>query len=668
MVPTAITLFHKTNQFMKIALAQIKVLPGLPERNLKTILDATDQARDHGADLVVFPEMCVGGYLVGDKWLDDHFCRDLMEYNEDIRAASRDIAIAFGNIFLDEYINERTGSTAPHPNKDGRIRKYNAVYVVQNGEYVPGESPDRILPDGVVIKTILPSYREFDDPRYFFSARDQAEDFNVPIEELLRPLTITEKNGKKTAVGFELCEDLWCHDYRRSNQTLNPTRILIRNNAEYIVNLSASPWTYGKNNARDRRVRFLQQECGNRFVPFVYVNCVGVQNNGKNIITFDGGSTVYNAAGEIIDLVEQPYTQKLLIAEDFNAPPRERVEDSKIAQKYQALIEGIRSFPKKWLIGLSGGIDSSVAAALLAAACGPENITGINMPYIFNSEQTRRVAARVTENLGIRFLNVPIGDIVESVNQTLNHEVLEKAGAGLQRLTRENIQAKIRGTDVLSNLSGNMGTLFTNNGNKLETALGYATLYGDVGGALAVLGDLTKVEVFDMARHLNREVYKREIIPRALIPDELFRFSKDGIPPTAELKEEQIDPMKFGYHDALLDAVTNFQKKSMEDICQWYLDGTLETNLNISTKLIRRWSIDDPQTFITDLEWFFDCIRKNVFKRIQSPPIILTSKSAFGFDIRESILPCSRTREFKRLREKILKMERYNPASDNKNG
>ncbi len=653
---------------MKIALAQIKVLPGLPEENLKTILCFTDQAREQEVDLVVFPEMCVGGYLVGDKWLEDHFCRDLMEYNEDIRAASQGIAIAFGNIFLDDHINERTGDTAPHPNRDGRHRKYNAVYVVQNGEYVCSKSPTRILPDGVAIKTIMPCYREFDDPRYFFSARDQADDFGIPLEDLLHPLIITERDGKKTAVGFELCEDLWCHDYRCNKQVLNPTKILIKNNAEYIVNLSASPWTFGKNNARDRRVRFLQQECGDGFVPFLYVNCVGAQNNGKNIITFDGGSTVYNANGEIIDLVEQPYSQQLLIADDVAAPSRERVKDSKIAQKYQALLEGIRSYPSTWLIGLSGGIDSSVVAALLAAACGPENITGINMPYIYNSQQTRQAAAQVAENLGIRFLSVPIGDIVESVNQTLNREVLEKAGADLQSLTRENIQAKIRGTDILSNLSGNLGTLFTNNGNKLEIALGYATLYGDVDGALAVLGDLTKVEVFDMARYLNREIYRKEVIPQALIPDELFRFDENGIPPTAELKEEQIDPMKFGYHDALLDAVTNFQKKSMEDIARWYLDGTLEANLDISTELIQRWGIDSPQTFVKDLEWFFDCIQKNVFKRIQSPPIILTSKSAFGFDIRESILPCSRTCEFKRLREIILKMERYNPASDNKNG
>ena len=223
----------------------------------------------------------------------------------------------------------------------------------------------------------------------------------------------------------------------------------------------------------------------------------------------------------------------------------------------------------------------------------------------------------------------------------------------------ENLQAKIRGTSMLSNLSAKYNALFTNNGNKLEVALGYATLYGDWGGALAPIADLTKTEVVEMARYLNNKIFKDEIIPNSVLPDELWRFNADQIPPTAELKNNQVDPMKFGYHCALIKAITDYKKKSMEDIMQWYLEGSLEKNLDISTKLIKRWNLNDPQEFIRDLEWFYSKIQNNVFKRVQAPPIILTSKSAYGYDIRESMIPFTPTKKSEELKKKILAIEKY---------
>ena len=307
---------------MKIALAQMEVLPNQPKKNLEKMLHMIEDAKRQEVDLIAFPEMCVGGYLVGDKWLSDDFCLDLMEYNEEILKASEGRAVAFGNIYLDrpEEIKKRIGDNAGatnagatnanaiHPNKDGRTRKYNAVYVVQNGKFAErvfagkaGNAKDvrknaGILPEGVQPKTLLPNYRFFDDMRYFFSLEDIAKDFGEKQEDITQPFMIEVKGmkEKKVAVGFELCEDLWCADYRKDGEAVNPTKMLIRNGAESIVNLSASPWTFGKNGARDRRVQFLKKDCvkenceNEGFVPFFYVNCTGAQNNGKDIVTFDG--------------------------------------------------------------------------------------------------------------------------------------------------------------------------------------------------------------------------------------------------------------------------------------------------------------------------------------------------------------------------------------------
>lgn len=656
---------------MKIALAQMKVVPGRPSRNVKRMLEIIDQAREQKADLVAFPEMCVGGYLLGDKWLEDSFCLGLMEYNEDIRKASKDIAVAYGNVFVDNEAG-RPGDNEIHPNKDGRSRKYNAVYVFQDGKPAKRLNDIGILPEGVQPKTLLPNYRIFDDERYFFSTQDIAKDFSVDLEQLLSPFIINVK-GDKFPIGFEICEDLWCEDYRRGLKALNPTKILIDNGARLIVNSSSSPWTFGKNGARDRRIEFLKRDSGESFVPFLYVNCTGVQNNGKNIVTFDGGSTVYNKDGKPVVFSKKAYLEEMMIVEERElfGNPAVRKEAGKIEQKHDAIIEGIRAVKDfigtrddpRYVIGLSGGIDSAVVAALLVEAVGKEKVLAVNMPSRYNSKKTKDAAAHIANEIGIIYEKIAIDDIAD-LNQRLLEEVdPEGSGRRLSELNIENIQAKIRGTSILSNLAAKYNALFTNNGNKVETALGYATLYGDVGGAFAPIGDLTKTEVVELARHIN-EKYGREVIPNILMPDKNWRFGKEGIQPSAELKNNQVDPMRFGYHCALIEAMTDYKIKSPEDIMRLYLNGELESALGISWELIERWKIDDPKEFISDLEWLSNGIGRNVFKRIQSPPIIITSKTAYGFDRRESILNCEQSREYERLKEKILKMDRYGGKND----
>lgn len=661
---------------LRVGLGQINVIPGRPARNVKRMLEVIAQARARDLDVVAFPEMCVGGYLLGDRWLEDEFCADLMEYNDDLRRAAEDIVLIYGNVYYDAAVLTRGDGW--HPNKDGRARKYNAVYVIQDGKYVLRDGnlePDvpPFLPAGVQPKTLLPNYRIFDDERYYFSTRDVALDFpGVELEALLHPFTI-EVRGQPVKLGVEVCEDLWCADYRLEGRALNPTRYLVAAGAQLVINISASPWTYGKNDARDRRVQFLHDEIGSKFVPFLYVNNTGAQNNGKNVVTFDGGTTAYNARGEPVKFAREAYAEELVevASADLTAAGQPRVEPPMIAQKYTAIITGIRHVRDllgwenhpTYVVGVSGGVDSAVVAALLVQAVGRDHVLTVNMPTRFNAPATRASAEALAAALDVPYLVVPIEPACTAILEMLEAANFPGNARPLTTLHRENVQAKVRGTSVLSNLAAKYGGVFTNNGNKLEIALGYATLYGDVGGAVAPIGDLTKAEVFEMARYLNGTVYGREVVPEALLPDPLFRFNEGQIAPSAELKEAQVDPMKFGYHDAVLEAMTDFKKKSPGDLLQWFLEGSLESHLGIPTALLDRWGLRDPATFVRDLEWFVDLFQRNIFKRVQAPPIVITSKSAFGYDIRESQLPPWRSRRYQRLKDRVVAGPAYEPRA-----
>ena len=652
---------------MKFALAQMHVVPHAPEQNVSNMLNLIDEAKQNAADVIVFPELCISGYLLADQWLNRQFCRDIMAFNDVLREASDNIVVIYGSIY------EAMEPDHHCPNKDGRTRLYNAAYVFQNKQPAKRCGPKlSVLPDGVQPKTLLPNYRFFDDQRYFFSLSDVAMDSNVPLESLAQPFNL-KMNGHSLKAGVQVCEDLWCKDYRKSGQSINVSRYLVSNGAEALVNISASPWTFHKNDARDRRIQFLKTEIEQQneyFVPFYYANNVGAQNNGKNIITFDGDTSAYNVNGELAAEITSAFQQSLLFVDHNNVDNQvtKRPSYHKIAQKYQAIITGLKHLPEMlgwqnapdFVIGLSGGVDSALVAALVTLAFGKEKVWTVNMPTQYNSQKTQDAARSISDNLGVRHFSIPISSVVDST-QTIFEKLDEQCSSPdwMRKLSNENIQAKVRGTSILSNIAGRYGRMFTNNGNKVEIALGYATLYGDVGGVIAPIGDLTKEEVFEMVRYLNNEVFQQEVLPESLLPDKLFRFGEDDIAPSAELRDAQIDPMKFGYHCKLLESVTSFQKTSAEQVMTWYIAGELAERLEMDPRLISRWGINDPQCFMEDLEWFYEGIRKSVFKRIQSPPIILTSPSAYGFDIRESQLPTWQSKSYIELKEKVLALEIY---------
>lgn len=624
---------------MKTACAQIRVEPGKPDENLRRMGEYIRQAEDAACDIIAFPEMCIGGYLLGDKWLDESFCADLMSYNSDVAAMSRNIAVLFGNVYVDPQAK----------NKDGRFRKYNAAYAFRDGVPVKRSAPS-ILPDGVSFKTLFPNYRIFDDERYFFSMTELALEKNISLEDLLIPFEIETKDGK-LKFACEICEDLWFSDYSYKERPLNVSRIFIENGAQMIFNLSSSPWTYGKDSARNRRIKEARDDSG-RFVPFHYVNCVSVQNNGKNFVTFDGDSAVYDGNADVIIGSETPYQESLLV-HDLSAPHQavSPVTRSKPESHYLAAVEGIRAvdniignskFP--YIIGLSGGIDSALVACLIEQAVGRYRVKLFNLPSRYNSEKTRNVARHVGKELGIPVTEISIESLVEESAKVLS-------AFSPSAFNMENVQAKIRGTSILSNIAGITGGAMTNNGNKVEIALGYATLYGDVNGVIAPIGDLLKTEVFALAEYMNSSVYHKEVIPRILIPDSNFVFD---LPPTAELKDKQVDPMKWGYHDALVRVFTDYRRRNPEEILRWYMEGILAAKLEIPERLITLYGLDDPEIFVKDLEWVVSCMQRSVFKRVQAPPIIIMSRGAYGYDVRESQIPLSYTKEYHRLKKQLL--------------
>lgn len=619
---------------LKIAVAQLEVYPGHPDKNTERIIKEIAEAKSNGIDIIVFSEMVVPGYLLGDEWENDAFIKDCFSFNENIKNATDGITAIWGNVDID--INQEA--------EDGRTRKFNAAFIAQNGAYVGS---------GKTHKTLMPKYREFDDERHFYSLRKEAQDKSIPLQEILKPIEVIVGNVPRN-LGLILCEDMWSDDY-----TINPIDILLGNGADMIINLSCSPWTWRKNNKRHRVV---QDRLKKKPAYFIYANNIGIQNNGKNIFLFDGNSTIYNPDGTL-NCVAEDYTETTIHATLFEKTKNPsslipEVSDNRDREElYNGLLFGIRRFMqsfsnKKVVIGLSGGIDSALSAALLAKALGSENVYAINMPSQYNSNTTKNAAKQVATNLGIHYASISIQESYEnSVKQfeaaefTRLNASKEKTQITLSTLNKENIQARDRGSRILAGVASALEAIFVNNGNKTETTFGYATLYGDINGALAPIADLYKTEVYDLARYINTF--------DNCIPQTIF-----DIPASAELSDEQNvdegkgDPILYTYHDQLVRAFVVF-RLDPEDILRLYAQKNLGGTIHCDQELIDKY-FPTSKDFITDLEHKWKLYKINYFKRIQAPPIITVSKRAFGFDLREAQNGVYFTREYLRLKKELL--------------
>ncbi len=621
-----------------IHLHQMEVVPGRPEQNLRRILDGIRRSTEAGADLAVFPEMAVTGYLLGDEWENDAFLREQHDLHQEIVGFTKDrCAAVWGGV---------QPVFGPHPpvlgripangyrGEDGRTRKYNAAFVAAEGHPVSNG-----VFTGFTPKALLPKYRQFDDERHFFSLLKLAQEIGVAPSELLAPFHL-KLGSKSRQLGVLLCEDIWDDDY-----AFKPVDVLRAQQVDLFLNLSASPFGIGKQAKRDRILQAKSQGC-----EFHYVNAVGAQDNGKNLFVFDGASPVYRNG---IKLAQGPNFQDTIVTADSGIAN----DPDEMEVILRALLEGLRVLFQrtgagKVVVGISGGIDSAVVATLCVQVLGRENVVGVNMPSRFNSETTRNLARELSDNLGIQYLLAPIEEAVNLTRKQIS-ALTESTVAGL---VDENIQARDRSSRVLAGIAAQLGAIhrvqvvFTNNGNKTEVAQGYCTLYGDVDGVIAPIADLYKTQVRALARHLNVRLGN-------LIPDGILR-----IKPSAELSETQNpehgggDPFQFEYHDRLLYQMIEL-RRDPEDLLSEALAGRLEQALQIPNER----SLIGPtgyfatmSDFIADLETVWRRLKGSFFKRIQAPPIITVSKRAFGFDLREFQGSAHFTRRFTQLKEQAL--------------
>ncbi|MDP8236563.1 MAG: NAD+ synthase [Candidatus Erginobacter occultus] len=536
---------------MKIAVGQLNPTVGDIAGNLAKLEAALSGAAGK-ADLAVFPELFLTGYPPRDLLEKSWFNRRVEESLARVAALSRR--------FPD------TGILLGAPISSGqKVGKgiYNAALLFSGGEIVHRQA-----------KTLLPSYDVFDETRYFDPAPGQ-EPFSFRGEML----------------GISICEDIWNDPgfWPRQYYREDPIRSLAEQGATLLINIAASPFTAGKDRVR---FRLLSGQAKRYRIPLLYVNQVG----GNDELIFAGSSFLLDREGEPAAVLKD-FAEEVRIVETSAAgrpglfPDRERIDSIR-----RALVLGISDYSRKCgfssaLIGLSGGIDSAVTAALAVEALGKENVTGITMPSPFTAEISNRMAAGLAANLGITLHAVEISGIFAGYLEALGEEL--PPGEPAADLARENIQARIRG-NILMAFSNRRGSLVLSTGNKSEMATGYCTLYGDMSGGLAVLSDLPKTGVYELAGVLNRE---REVIPAGTIER----------PPSAELKSGQTDQDTLPPYPIL------------DRILFHYIEENLSEDEIIARGL-------DPAA----VSWTVEAVNRNEYKRRQAPPGLKVTGKAFG--------------------------------------
>jgi NAD+ synthetase len=550
---------HNYTRLVKVTIAQINATNGDIEGNAAKIIDAIRTARSHSSDLVVFPELTTHGYTSQD-WFQD---ADIIEHALDP---------------LDKIIPETKGITAivgairPNTGPDGR-RLYNCAAVIHDGELL-----------GLEDKVLLPEYDVFDDPRWF-EPGDSCRLFEV--------------NGVK--LGVVVCEDFWNDKtfWKERLYETDPTDEVIRLGADLIISINASPYNKGKIRLRCDMVAHrakLQKK------PIVFVNLVG----GNDGIIFDGASIIADEEGDII-LQAAAFEEFVETVElDCRKPDARGITGAECEAIHQALVLGIRDYARKngfekAVIGLSGGIDSALVAVLACEAMGPENVLCVMMPSPFSSEGSITDSEELVRNLGCKSRIEPISDAFDVLVDQLD---LRKPTRGGESLAAENIQSRLRGV-ILMAISNSEKRLLLSTGNKSELAVGYCTLYGDTNGGLAVLGDVLKTEVWEVAREINRSA-GREIISEKIINKK----------PSAELAPDQLDSDSLPPYK-LMDPILEMyfeQKASPKQIVAAGNDRDLVYRvLNM---------VESPA---------------NEFKRQQLPPTLIISRNAIGVGRRRPI-------------------------------
>ncbi|ALO15950.1 Glutamine-dependent NAD(+) synthetase [Salinivirga cyanobacteriivorans] len=547
---------------MKIAIAQNNYHVGNIEANTNKINEQIIKAKAQKADMIIFSELAICGYPPLDLLEQKSFIEKSQKAINNILMHVEDIVVIVG---------------APSINDDPQGKKlYNSAYVLEHGQIKK-----------IVHKTLLPTYDIFDEYRYF-------EPNEVP--------EVVEINGHTIAI--TICEDLW--DEQPVDQPFAQSRLykkapmkkLAGNSPDLVVNIAASPFSY---NQEQKRKGILKRNAHDYQIPLIYVNQVGANTD----IIFDGASKVLNTNGEIIKQLKR-------FEEDFDIVTLEKIEkqganiqnpsETRIQQIHNAVVLGIRDYFKKSgfekaLLGLSGGIDSAVVAALACEALGSKNVHGLLMPSEFSSDHSVSDAETLALNLGMPHHTLAIKEIYNIVNSTLSPAFPNNNFD----VTEENIQARIRGL-LLMAYSNKHGNMLLNTSNKSEAAVGYSTLYGDTNGGLSPIGDVYKSDVYAIARYINRD---ETVIPAGSIEK----------PPSAELRPDQQDSDSLPDYDILDRMLFEFieRKQSVDDLI----------GMGFNKQDVLK---------VTHL------VNINEYKRYQFPPILRVSSKAFGMGRRYPIV------------------------------
>jgi NAD+ synthetase len=548
---------------VKIALAQIDPTVGDFSGNIEKIVAASRRAAEMGARLAVFSELGLCGYPPADFLEKPSFLVRCRSAVDELAAATRELptAVLTGVALPADGKDGKRGVPADRSSSVGCKSAFNAAVLLDKGQLLLEQH-----------KRLLPFYDVFDEQRYFSAAEAQK---------------VIELDGVRLAI--TICEDAWNDKnfWPRRLYTVDPVEELMRQKPALHINLSSSPFWHGKRTIRREMLAAIARRDG---IPVLMSNQVG----GNDSLIFDGSSLALNGRGELIAQAAS-FAEDLVLVDPFHAAPISVPEDDATEAAYRALVLGTRDYVRKCgfrkaIVGLSGGIDSALVAAIATEALGAENVIGVGMPSPYSSAGSIDDSQRLAANLGIRFETISIKSLFAEFT-----EALEPLFHGMKEdITEENIQPRIRGT-LLMALSNKFGALVLTTGNKSEMAVGYCTLYGDMVGALAVIGDLVKTRVYAVCNWLNRE---REIIPTAILTK----------PPSAELRPGQMDTDSLPPYEVL------------DPIVEAYVER-----------------YETPERIAAEHGFPLDLVRQTVrlierseYKRQQAAPVLKVTAKSFG--------------------------------------
>ncbi len=535
--------------FVKIALAQIDPTVGDFTGNLQKIVAFSRRAADSGARLTVFSELAICGYPPADLLEKPSFLARCQTAVDELRAATFNLPTAV-----------LAGVALPAGGADGKPA-FNAAVLLDRGNLLLEQH-----------KCLLPFYDVFDEQRYFSPSG---------------PQKVIDLDGTRLAI--TICEDAWNDKnfWPRRLYAVDPMEELMRQSPALHINLSSSPFWHGKRTVRREMLAAIARRDK---IPVLMANQVG----GNDSLVFDGSSLALDARGELIAQAAS-FEEDLVIVDPFNSSPVPLPEDDETEAAYRALVLGTRDYVRKCgfskvVIALSGGVDSALVAAIAAEALGAENVTAIGMPSPYSSSGSIDDSRQLVSNLGIRFETISINELFADFNHALAPLFRELP----PDTTEENIQPRIRGT-ILMALSNKLGALVLTTGNKSEMAVGYCTLYGDMVGALAVIGDLVKTRVYAVCNWLNRE---KEVIPAAILLK----------PPSAELRPGQMDTDSLPPYEVLDPIVEAYVERYETPEC-----------------------IAEKHGFTLELvQQVVHLIERSEYKRQQAAPVLKVTSKSFG--------------------------------------